>query len=145
MIKLTSVYGDKDAAKFLYTLLQEREGENDINISHSKCPSWAEHVAFIRSKPYRYWYLIDDRVVNLGYISATFQNEIGIVLSRDARGQGIGTEAVRQFIDTHEPLRAVPAVRSGHWLANINPNNTASIKLFTRLGARLVQHTYRFD
>jgi hypothetical protein len=142
MMTLVDVYAVSDAAVFLYELLQAREQEHDVNISHSTCPTWEQHCDFVISKPYRLWYLIEVDGVRLGYISATDRNEIGIVLLVQARGIGIGTAAVRYLMREHRPLPAVPSVRSGHWLANINPNNTRSIAMFHNLGFRMIQNTY---
>lgn len=129
--------------EWLYKLLREREEEHQHNISF-KLPPFDEHVRFVQSNPYRYWYLIEGTppLGLLGYISATHRNEIGVVLTKWARGRGFGTQAVSQFVTSHKPLPEVPSERAGRWLANINPANAASIAMFKGCGFSLLQHTY---
>lgn len=143
-MKLVSVYDIPGAVDVLYELLRERSAEDDpyVNISHRALPAMAEHKRFIESEPYRYWYLIVVDWHAVGYISATRKNEIGIVLFRAHRGKGYGSQALNIFIQLHEPLPEVPSERSGRWLANINPDNEPSVKLFTGAGFDLIQHTY---
>lgn len=152
MIRLASVYDTPGAERFLYELLRQRSVEDDphVNISHRKLPSWPEHQAFIDSRPYRFWWLIQGSSTgaisnweNVGSLSVTERNEIGIVILRAFRGMGIGRQAVQRLLRDHEPMPAVPSYRAGRWLANINPANEASIKLFTGLGAVHIQNTYQ--
>lgn len=143
-MNLIPIQARADAAQILYDLLRERSEENDphINISHRALPSWAEHLAFIESTPYRFWYLIEDAGHIVGYVSASFSNEIGIVLFARFRGVSYGRQAVAELIRRHRPLPAIPAVRAGRWLANINPRNERSIRMFSSLGFEQVQVTY---
>jgi RimJ/RimL family protein N-acetyltransferase len=156
MINLIDVYDStqptgirKHATEFLYELVKERLKEPDTNISHQTMPTMAQHVGFITGKPYRYWYLIDwlqqdwraERLW-VGYISATHNNEIGIVLQRHARGLRIGPSAVRVFMNHHQPNPAIPSERVDHWIAHINPANERSKAMFTRLGFVKIQETF---
>lgn len=145
MIELISVYKEPEAAKVLYDLLIQRSTEDDpyVNISHRKLPSWRDHIRFFDSRPYSYWYLIqtDDLTVGTTYISK--RNEIGIVLFTAYRGKGYGLEAVNQLIQKHKPLKEIPGVRSGRFIANINPANERSIKLFGKLGFTHLSNTYQ--
>ena len=133
------------AAEFLYELMKERDPE--INISHSKLPTFEQHMAFIESHAFRLWYLIDVREGPIdylgwsGYVSATTRNEIGIVLKKGARGRGIGPEALRAFIAQNEPLPGAPSGRNGRWLANIAPTNAHSLHVFQKLGFLEIQRT----
>lgn len=155
MIKLVDVYQERKAERILYDLLRERSTEDDphINISHRALPTWHDHQQFVRSKPYRFWYLVmgveeaqqEMPLTPLGSISLTNRNEIGIVLFKQFRGKGNGRAAVQEIMSMWPPLVAIPSVRPGHYIANINPSNEASIKLFTGLGARHIQNTYQFD
>ena len=138
------------APEFLYELMKERERE--INISHAELPSWDEHLTFIRSRPFRCWYLVDavsfgprndiEYGTWAGYVSATERNEIGIVLAKVWRGRGIGPAAVQALMAQHSPLPAEPAKRNGDWLANVAPANEHSARMFQRLGFSKIQETY---
>ena len=130
------------AVAYLYELLKEREQEATINISHYKLPTFKSHGKFVESLPYVHWYLIVNEGVWVGYISATHRNEIGVILAKAHRGKGFGPMAIQQFIAKHEPLFAMPSERSGHWLANINPENHHSQHVFEKLGFKKIQSTY---
>jgi RimJ/RimL family protein N-acetyltransferase len=147
VIALVSVYEEVNAEKILYELLRERSTEDDlfVNISHRALPTWGDHVKFIESDPYRFWYLIKAGEMFVGTVFLSHQNEIGITLFKSQRGNGYGTAAVSALIEQHEPLPAIPGKRRGVFLANINPSNSRSIQMFEKLGARLVQHTYEID
>lgn len=133
------------AVEFLYRLIQLRSTEPLVNISHHEVPTWDEHCTFVRSKPYRFWEIVfegDPPKRMAGYVSATQRNELGIVLMPWARGKGVGTAALKDFMRRHHPLPPERGARNGHWLANINPANEPSIRLFAKLRARHIQNTY---
>lgn len=134
-MKLVSVYRSARADKALYDLLRERSTERDrfVNISHRKLPTWRRHLAFIRSKPYRAWYLIRIGPACVGTIYLSNAGEIGIVLARVYRGKGYGKAAIKLLMKRHPRKR---------YLANINPKNERSIGMFTKLGFAHLQNTY---
>lgn len=152
MLELLDLYQGQSvragAMEFLYDLMKERDPE--INISHSTLPTFEQHRQFVTRRPYRFWYLIGQPVstaragedVWIGYISATHNNEIGIVIRKPYRSRGYGPAAILKFMAVHRPLPAVPAERSGYWLANIAPENTHSQHMFGRLGFTKIQSTY---
>lgn len=127
-----------DASEELWTLplmlLQEREPHQ--NISHKSMPTWDQHCSYIRSRPHAAWYYfhgMDGYLAGCVYLSR--QREIGIGVLRGQRGHGLGRRAVQELMRLHP----------GRLLANINPANEASIKLFKSLGFGLIQHTYAHD
>jgi RimJ/RimL family protein N-acetyltransferase len=140
MITLINTYTVPGAARVLYELLLERD--SSTNISHRKMPTWREHQQFVESKPYRKWYLVqvDGQFVGACYL--TRQNEIGIQLFKAYQGKGYAVEAVNLLITKHKPLKAIPGKRSGRFLANINPQNERSMRLFQKLGFVHIQETY---
>jgi len=145
-MKLIDVYmadGPRTSAiDFLYQLMKERPPES--NISHQEMPTIEQHVAYVNSKLLRFWELIEDDEGNwIGYVCATYRNEIGVVLKQDAGGMGYGEQAVRLAMEKYRPLPALAGECCGKWLANINPDNNASIYLFEdKLGGKLIQLTY---
>jgi RimJ/RimL family protein N-acetyltransferase len=131
-MKLIDVYQDERALGLLWKLLSEREPHQ--NISHKRMPTTAEHEAFIASKPYAHWYLLDcGQLVGACYL--THQREIGVGILRMHRGMGYGKLAVQALLNAHP----------GKALANINPANTASIRLFADLSFRPLQVTYALE
>lgn len=158
MIILANAYTIPDAVRVLYELLLERDPST--NISHRKMPSWREHQQFAESKPYRKWYLIqsiDQEVISItdgpggnryrirqfvGACYLTRQNEIGIFLFKAHQGKGYAVEAVNLLITKHKPLKAIPGKRTGRFIANINPANERSKRLFQKLGFVHIQETF---
>jgi len=138
-IKLESIYSrtNKDAAySALYQLLAERQPYESI--SHVGMPTIKEHEDFLNRKPYKGWYLIIQGEGNVvGSIYLSFQNEIGIAIFNRHRRNGYGKEAIKKLIEMYPNER--------YFLANINPINEKSEKLFQKLGFILIQHTYKYD
>ena len=144
MITLIPLSQEPDAEEILYEMLRERSQEEDpyVNISHRALPSFKDHVHFVRKHPYQLWFLLHDGNGYVGQVLATRRNEIGVIILRAHRGKGHGTEAVRAIMTRYKPLPAVPSERVCSWLANINPLNGPSIRMFSKLGFTLKQQTY---
>jgi RimJ/RimL family protein N-acetyltransferase len=138
-LNLVSVYKEPRAEEILYALLAERPVVS--RISHAQMPSIDEHASFVRSVPYRWWYLIqvDDQYV--GDIHVTELNEIGLFVFKRFHRKGIATRALKLFMEKHKPLPAIPAKRVCRWQANIAPGNKAGKSFFKKHGFRTVQRT----
>lgn len=121
-MRLVGVYGEPSAALWLYALLGDREPQE--NISHKRMPTWREHMAFVESEPYEYWALIENHGSVVGAIYLSKQREIGIHLFKEARGQGIGEQAIALLREQYP----------GPVLANVNVHNAGSIRFFERIG-----------
>lgn len=129
-MNLVSVYVEPLADVYLWQLLLERD--ENINISHKKMPTYKNHLKFIQSEPYMYWYLIKDEDF-VGSVYLTNEREIGIFLFKEFQGNRYATKAIKELKKLHK----------GKFLANINPENTKSIGLFKGLGFRHIQNTYQ--
>ena len=116
--------------ELLWALLEERTSEQSI--SHKLMPTFGEHVKFIRSCPYKAWYIIGVDGVDVGATYITHNNELGIGILAGYSYRGYGKTAVQEVMKRYE----------GPFLANINPNNAASIMFFENLGFKLLQVTY---
>src|SRR5277367_6681791 len=132
MINFVDVYShDGDGVRFLYELLAQRDPIT--NISHRGMPTFEQHQRFVQSKPYKYWYLVtisDGECVGSVYISK--DNEIGIFIAKDHQRKGYGRHAVQWIMESHPQER---------FLANINPENQASLAAFRAMGFRALQLT----
>lgn len=140
-VSLISVYVVPGSAEILWNLLAERDPA--ANISHKQMPTMAQHQAFVRSRPYSEWHFIRTRdaehpvagiVHGACYLSR--QNEIGIQIFKAHQGKGIGRRAVELLIEMHKGKRLV---------ANVNPMNERSARLFRSFGFRLVQYSYELE
>ena len=132
-MRLVSVYDVPDAEDILYVLLEQRTPEQSI--SHRKMPTLPEHRAFIQSKPYLAWYLIEEGAQYVGATYLSQQREIGIFIFNAHQGRGLGRQAVEMLMRGHP----------GEFLANVNPNNANSRRFWEKLGGRLIQVTYRLN
>lgn len=129
----------------LYDLLAERTPEQSI--SHKEMPSWGQHERFVRDMTpkrledgelyyiasYEDWCLICIPQGIIGAVYLTRVSEIGVSLFGKATRLGLGLEAVRMMMEKHGHRR---------YLANINPANEASRKMFEALGFKHIQDTY---
>lgn len=133
-VRLVSVHTRSDAYRTLWAHLTERLSTPVLNISHTRMPSRRAHSAFVRSRPYKAWYLIErrDEGVVIGNCYLTRRSEIGIYIVATERGEGLGREAVLQLMDRWPRRR---------YLLNINPGNERSIRFFQALGAQPLQVT----
>ena len=144
MIEFHDVYSTPGSSQLLWELMLERTEEHEVNISFSM-PSREEHEAFIKHSPYALWYLAEADNDWIGYINASWDNEIGIWLFRAHRGEGYGPKILKQFLSEISPLPGVPGKRRGHFIANINPLNERSIHLFKSFGFKHIQNTYSYE
>ena len=134
------MYADLGTSEqILYDLLLERDPEHVI--SHVPGTTFTEHKEFVRSKPYKAWYLIafidenSEENENAGAIYLTDAREVGIFVFRSWQGQGVGSMA----------LADLSRRQKGPLYANINPANEGSVRFFTRHGFAHIQNTYRHD
>lgn len=129
-MRLVSVYDVPDAVRVLYELLKERP--KYAAISHKAMPSYAEHCAFVYSRPYQFWALIDVSGEYVGAVYLSRQREVGIFIFRAHGGKDYGEQAVR----------ALMQMFPGPVLANVAPLNAPSHAMFQRMGGKLIQWTY---
>lgn len=122
----------REPAAVLYQLLLEREPE--VNISHKVIPTFEQHLEYVKLNPYLAWYIIEgahDKQVGAVYL--TRQREIGVFVLKAHRRIGYGEFAVKEIMTRW---------KGEPFLANIAPNNKASIAFFAGLGAKKIQETY---
>lgn len=133
-IAFHTVYdGDiQEHERILYELLKERTPEQSI--SHKELPTYEQHIEFVRSKPYKDWYLIkSEEGYWVGSIYLTHQHEVGIFIFKQYFGNRFGEMAVSML----------KHMTPGRLLANVSPQNSPSHKLFRRMGWKIIQVTYQ--
>lgn len=123
-MRLVDVYPDHEAkAALLFDLLAEREAHQSI--SHRQMPTWHEHLEFVARQPYLAWYVIEDAGDWVGACYLTRSGEIGIGILLAHQRRGLAKAAIAELM----LLWPRP-----EYLANINPHNLVSLKLFASLG-----------
>jgi RimJ/RimL family protein N-acetyltransferase len=131
-LRLVDAYQYPNAVELLWALLGERQPHESI--SHRRMPSYADHAAFVISRPYSAWDVIEVDGEAVGTVYLTQQDEIGVSVLKSKRGNGYARQAIKELIARHPRDR---------YLANINPLNTKSQALFLMLGFRgPIQATY---
>ncbi len=120
----------------LYELLKKKEH----NISHESTPKYYDHINFVRSHPYRKWYLIEHLSNVVGSVYLTNDNVIGINLP--SKGCQDYIELINLILASHKPLRPINSVRSKYFLINTNPNNLNLISALKSLNMHHIQNTY---
>lgn len=130
-IALISVYSSDQMMQeyyniFLYGLLAEREPYQ--NISHKEMPTFENHVKFVKSKPYKEWFVIYDteQKKRVGSVYLSKENEIGVFISKNQRKRGFARKAVLQTMEYFYHVK--------HIKANIAPTNSPSICFFVNMG-----------
>ena len=128
-----------DKKVFLYELLELREPHQ--NISHKQMPLFGDHCMYINRRPHIRWEVVTVDDEYAGYIYLSRKYEIGMHFKPGYTGMGIGSYTLNKFLKdkSHRPL-----------YANINRNNTQSIKFFVKHGFvhdrdEPTQSVYRLD
>jgi RimJ/RimL family protein N-acetyltransferase len=122
-VKLSDVYSHPGSNDVLYDLLREREPHESI--SHRSMPTWRQHCRFVDSRPYLDWRIVVHEGLPRGAVYLTKQRELGVGILKEHRGHKFASRALSKLMEMHA---------GGHFLANINPANQASIALFLKLG-----------
>ncbi len=135
-IEFENVTPTKDQINILFELLLERSHrisyeENNFN----------EHETFVKSHPYRSWFLIkiSDNYVGSFYVSK--ENTIGINIADNY--VRLAVAPIINFVESNfEPLSAIPSVRNGKFAVNVSPANKLLAKALEEIGANIAQITY---
>src|SRR5262245_15102625 len=126
-MKLIDIYGSAvsktHAQTVLWDLLNERNPRESI--SHKEMPTWEKHCNFVLSRPFEALYLIKGTGDLVGACYLSKQRELGIGIFKAHRNKGYAYESLTLLMLKHQP---------GRFLANINPQNEPSIRLFEKLG-----------
>lgn len=154
-LALISVYDTAEPERswyenFLFDLLAERKPWECI--SHKEMPSLEDHIKFVRSKPYKKWYILQQvshvgSSPLVGAVYLTHNNEIGIFIEREHQKRGWGSKALQALmVDS-------PTVKT--FYANIGTFNSRSLAFFNMKrfqhmktefeDGALKQYVYRFD
>jgi len=140
-VTLINIYDIHYRDDILWALLKERDEAS--NISHGAMPTMAEHVEFVGSRPYRYWWFITTEEM-VGAIYITDMNEIGVQVLKKHRRNGYATAAIDWILANVAPAPPLTSIRSREFLLNIKPGNNPGFGLAKKLGFRLRQITYEY-
>lgn len=126
--------------KFLYKLLKERKIQDSI--SHKKLPSIEKHKIFVKSKPYRYWYIIEVDGLFFGSAYITKTNSIAIHLMKS--NILLYEKILGYIIENIQPLKPLPSIRGRNFIVNLSVNSTTYSKCIKKIGGVKIQETFGF-
>ncbi len=131
-IKLKTV--NSSDFRFLYELLKQRDQEQ--NISHKKMPKYTQHLKFVTSKPYSFWYIIIENGEKIGSVYLTTQNEIGMSLIKEKKMKRLEKNILELIMKKNHQKR---------FFVNISPKNKKLELLVKKFGFKIIQKTYEFE
>jgi len=130
----------QDQIKTLYELLNQRK----YDISNFTKISINEHESFVKSKPYRTWYIVYKSNREIGSFYLSTANTIGINLIDSINIQTI--ESIIKYVKkNYKPLPEIKSFRAGKFSINVSPNNELLKKVIEELGFKSVQISYFLD
>lgn len=138
--KYKLVVNEEDQIEILYDLLKQRTH----GISHSLMPGFREHTAFVRSKPYRAWYIVTNNNIPVGSFYITNENVVGINI-KDSLIEALLKNMMNYILEHYQPLTEIKSIRANRFICNISPKNVILRKAFDRLNKDLLQLTYSFE
>ena len=135
--------GEKHSKKdidILYDLLSKK----NHSISHEIMPDFEEHKNFVKSNPYRAWYLIYFKEEAVGSFYLSNDNSIGINIEEY---QDI--ECMKELLifikNNHSPLKPIKSKRAAKFHIHISPENSFLRNSLEKLSKKLIQITYLID
>jgi len=121
----------------LFVLLEQRT----FSISHKSMPSKSEHLNFVKSVPYRYWFLIyeQDNLVGSFYIQK--DNSIGLNLLRPNKTM---VQSILNYIKKEfKPLPEVKTKIPDYFYLNVPYANDRLKEILDDLGSIPIQVSYK--
>ena len=113
----------------------------NFSISHEKIPSFEKHEKFVKSHPYRKWWLILDDSKLIGSVYLTNENAIGINLIKE--DVEIYCRIIEKIIHENLPLPPIPSVRPEFFFVNVAAKNQLLKDALDKIGAKHTQCSYR--
>ena len=127
---------DKIHIKLLFEMLNKRE----YSISHDKIITFKKHIIFVKTNPYRNWFLIYQDKEIIGSIYSTYENYLGINLV--IHQKELYKEIIIKFISKIKPLKPKSSIRNKNFSINVPFGNFILEEALIELKASFVQKTY---
>ena len=122
-------------SRLLYRLLSKRT----CSISHQKMPTYENHLAFVCSNPYRFWYLVYD-LVPIGSFYVQSDNSIGLnLVTYEKRHVAAIIEFIVNELTAHPPA---PSLVAENFFFNVAYHNNTLRRYLEELGLNPIQISY---
>ena len=122
--------------ELLYKLLINKKN----NISHERTPKLKDHISFVRSNPYRFWYLINTNNKIIGSIYLANDNSIGINLF-EPRVQTY-KDIIEIIKKKHIPLPPIKSIRNKKFIISVSINNRILKEALKEMKISSISSTY---
>lgn len=126
-------------SKTLFYLLEKRAH----SISHKSIPKYEDHKKFIKSKPYRYWYLIFENNEPIGSFYVQNDNSIGLNLLV------FNLDSIKTILDyikeELEPLDEVASKTPPYFYINVAYSNAELKEILKKLDSIPIQTSYKLS
>ena len=124
-------------ADTLFEILEKRPH----SISHKVMPSKSEHIAFIKSNPYRYWFLVfeDDQLAGAIYI----QNDNSIGLNLLFPKKTLVRKILGHLKTNFDPKPEVKSKVPDYFYLNVSYSNEDLKEILDELGVDPIQLSYK--
>lgn len=130
---------ESDDAEELYKLLKNRK----FSISHKNLPSFNEHKKFVKSIPYKEWYIIYQNSIAIGTFYIQYDNSIGLNLDKPSLRI---VKNISEYIRTNfEPNPPVPSKVPPYFFINIAESNTRMLNILKVIGCKTLQISFKLD
>ena len=114
--------------------------KKSFRISSKKNLPLAKHKKFVKSHPYRYWFLIFNKNFYIGNFYITFDNIIGLNLYDNYTTEY--NKIISSILKKFKPLKEIPSVRRGVFMINISSQNRVFEKILKKTKWKVLQKTY---
>ena len=135
-VQFEKVMPSNEQIKVLFDLLEQR-----LHRISCKEISYREHQRFVKSHPYRDWFLIRVRSEYVGSFYVSKENTIGINVWDEHTP--LAVPCIINFVKKNfKPLPAIPSVRNGNFAINVPQSSVHLARSLEAIGARVAQVTY---
>lgn len=110
-------------------------------ISHKDMPTWNQHVRFVKTNPYRMWFIVKQKDKPVGSFYIKLDNSIGINLIDDYSSSVI--EILDYIKRNIKPAQAIPSVVPPFFYVNLSPLNTTLINQLENKNMQKIQISFK--
>ena len=136
-IQLEKIIPKNDQIDRLFELLKKRINK----ISHEQLPLFKDHNKFVKNNPYRGWFIITRKKIDIGNIYIQYDNSVGLNFTDDLIAAEID-EIIKNIYSKMKPLKAIPSVRYKDYFFNVATSNLNLQKKLLNIGYSETQRSY---
>ena len=104
-------------------------------------PTYENHIKFIKSNPYRYWYLIYLNSTEIGTFYIQNNNSIGINIEQPKE---IIIKKIITYVQKKiKPKKSIPSKVPEYYFINVPEKNKKLKKILEKLGCISIQKSFR--